>query len=541
MSWRVWQCQQCGTSNARPEDNVEDACWRCAPDVEISVPRQRQSRHRGRYVMQPQDYFLPPDPPPLPPPSTPPPPPRPPPGPLPIRCPGGPSPGGSTSPRSLPQMLPGDWICSCCGDLVFARNAACRRCGAERDDGGGGGGWAPSSSPTPPPPPGSAQQHQPPQSRHRRPWSPDIPQDIRLRQAREERRYGAVPNPQAAHPAGHSAGRSPRRLGARQPCLDNSQTAYPGGCSSQQDSRAACAHPAASSSATYTWSMEVDQRTGLRKFRNKRDPSDWFVEGMTSAWKQYRNIDGRLWWFREEDDSYFFQESVEQKADCKPAVEAPHLGRPSTTQSCSQSSGSGFQASSTTCPSSAAEEEATPRRREKALTCWDAWSGGYERGASGEWMLPAARRPQAQPREAAQRPTTPGPPPPPPPPPLPPHLNLPPGLRAEQQANSLTPRSSQSHQAPCPSPAPDFRQPSNMAGCCQAPAEGLPPPLPPQAASASAPSTSSAGQTAPQSSRGQPTSVERHDVTLVRREPAGSPGGSGDRVVIEYHTHYHYH
>jgi len=38
------------------------------------------------------------------------------------------------------QMKPGDWNCSQCGDLNFARNAQCRRCGAAPPAGCGGGG-----------------------------------------------------------------------------------------------------------------------------------------------------------------------------------------------------------------------------------------------------------------------------------------------------------------------------------------------------------------------------------------------------------------
>jgi len=42
---------------------------------------------------------------------------------------------GGPAPHSA--MMPGDWICSRCGDHVFARNRACRRCGAARPDGAG--------------------------------------------------------------------------------------------------------------------------------------------------------------------------------------------------------------------------------------------------------------------------------------------------------------------------------------------------------------------------------------------------------------------
>eukprot|EP00930_Biecheleria_cincta_P026122 TRINITY_DN1846_c0_g1_i4.p1 TRINITY_DN1846_c0_g1~~TRINITY_DN1846_c0_g1_i4.p1 ORF type:complete len:316 (-),score=63.70 TRINITY_DN1846_c0_g1_i4:240-1187(-) len=40
----------------------------------------------------------------------------------------------------MPQMTPGDWICSACGDHQFARNQACRKCGAGKPGGGGGAG-----------------------------------------------------------------------------------------------------------------------------------------------------------------------------------------------------------------------------------------------------------------------------------------------------------------------------------------------------------------------------------------------------------------
>merc|ERR1719424_2163327 len=51
--------------------------------------------------------------------------------------------------------MPGDWLCPSCGDLQFARNTACRKCGADKGDnpeyvgkhGGGkdGGDWLCSS------------------------------------------------------------------------------------------------------------------------------------------------------------------------------------------------------------------------------------------------------------------------------------------------------------------------------------------------------------------------------------------------------------
>merc|ERR1719491_2392931 len=39
-------------------------------------------------------------------------------------------------------MKEGDWMCASCGDHQFARNVACRKCGAARPDGAGcaGGG-----------------------------------------------------------------------------------------------------------------------------------------------------------------------------------------------------------------------------------------------------------------------------------------------------------------------------------------------------------------------------------------------------------------
>merc|ERR1739848_366141 len=33
-----------------------------------------------------------------------------------------------------PNRLPGDWDCPKCGDLVFARNSACRICGTPKPD-----------------------------------------------------------------------------------------------------------------------------------------------------------------------------------------------------------------------------------------------------------------------------------------------------------------------------------------------------------------------------------------------------------------------
>merc|ERR1719291_991385 len=48
--------------------------------------------------------------------------------------------GGSMMPS---YAKPGDWTCTACGDLQFARNAACRKCGAAKSGGvtaAGGGG-----------------------------------------------------------------------------------------------------------------------------------------------------------------------------------------------------------------------------------------------------------------------------------------------------------------------------------------------------------------------------------------------------------------
>mmetsp|Transcript_57694 Transcript_57694/g.137254 ORF Transcript_57694/g.137254 Transcript_57694/m.137254 type:complete len:321 (+) Transcript_57694:76-1038(+) len=43
--------------------------------------------------------------------------------------------GGATS-KQTPR--PGDWFCPNCGDLQFAKNASCRRCNTPKDDDGGG-------------------------------------------------------------------------------------------------------------------------------------------------------------------------------------------------------------------------------------------------------------------------------------------------------------------------------------------------------------------------------------------------------------------
>jgi len=40
------------------------------------------------------------------------------------------------------QMMPGDWLCPRCGDHVFARNPACRRCATPKPEGAGAGGGA---------------------------------------------------------------------------------------------------------------------------------------------------------------------------------------------------------------------------------------------------------------------------------------------------------------------------------------------------------------------------------------------------------------
>merc|ERR1719246_385197 len=44
---------------------------------------------------------------------------------------GGGAPGG---------MKPGDWSCPSCGDHQFAKNATCRKCGAEKPEGAGAAG-----------------------------------------------------------------------------------------------------------------------------------------------------------------------------------------------------------------------------------------------------------------------------------------------------------------------------------------------------------------------------------------------------------------
>merc|ERR1719343_1415123 len=40
---------------------------------------------------------------------------------------------------------PGDWLCPACGDLQFAKNAACRKCGQPSPLGQGAGALAPSA------------------------------------------------------------------------------------------------------------------------------------------------------------------------------------------------------------------------------------------------------------------------------------------------------------------------------------------------------------------------------------------------------------
>merc|ERR550514_1706116 len=42
---------------------------------------------------------------------------------------------GSKPPNQ--QMMPGDWTCPKCSDLVFARNNACRRCATPKPEGAG--------------------------------------------------------------------------------------------------------------------------------------------------------------------------------------------------------------------------------------------------------------------------------------------------------------------------------------------------------------------------------------------------------------------
>lgn len=42
---------------------------------------------------------------------------------------------GGYGPAAKGQMVEGDWLCPACGDHQFARNMACRKCGAEKDTG----------------------------------------------------------------------------------------------------------------------------------------------------------------------------------------------------------------------------------------------------------------------------------------------------------------------------------------------------------------------------------------------------------------------
>eukprot|EP00419_Tripos_fusus_P010895 CAMPEP_0172658304 /NCGR_PEP_ID=MMETSP1074-20121228/2712_1 /TAXON_ID=2916 /ORGANISM="Ceratium fusus, Strain PA161109" /LENGTH=323 /DNA_ID=CAMNT_0013473589 /DNA_START=86 /DNA_END=1054 /DNA_ORIENTATION=+ len=61
-----------------------------------------------------------------------------------------------------PTMMPGDWTCPNCHDLVFARNATCRLCSTPRPDGGGSPMASQMASPKPPSPPSSATYTGPP-------------------------------------------------------------------------------------------------------------------------------------------------------------------------------------------------------------------------------------------------------------------------------------------------------------------------------------------------------------------------------------------
>lgn len=42
--------------------------------------------------------------------------------------------------RQMKPMMPGDWLCPTCGDLQFARNPSCRKCGAQKPADAPGGG-----------------------------------------------------------------------------------------------------------------------------------------------------------------------------------------------------------------------------------------------------------------------------------------------------------------------------------------------------------------------------------------------------------------
>lgn len=48
--------------------------------------------------------------------------------------------GGGEGGKGGPQMKPGDWNCTGCGDLQFARNVSCRRCGTPSPAGAAGAG-----------------------------------------------------------------------------------------------------------------------------------------------------------------------------------------------------------------------------------------------------------------------------------------------------------------------------------------------------------------------------------------------------------------
>jgi len=73
--------------------------------------------------------------------------------------PSAPRPGVNTA-----NMMPGDWLCPRCGDHVFARNRACRRCATPRPDGAGdmGGSSSFADRGLPPPPSGGSNQREMP-------------------------------------------------------------------------------------------------------------------------------------------------------------------------------------------------------------------------------------------------------------------------------------------------------------------------------------------------------------------------------------------
>lgn len=65
--------------------------------------------------------------------------------------------GGSNS-----AMMPGDWMCPRCGDHVFARNPACRRCATPKPDGAGVSGDSFAGGGLPPRPMGGGKGNQTP-------------------------------------------------------------------------------------------------------------------------------------------------------------------------------------------------------------------------------------------------------------------------------------------------------------------------------------------------------------------------------------------